>query len=627
MNKTRWCLQIRPKYINGAYVEYYLARETDKSGLRIIRVAFELSFLDSYGIQLVKKMQEASIKKDEFKGFAEFVEQAVVFTHRKYEYLPENTLTACCRMKRIGEQPQESVFCSANSVLGVEQSSFYWNIRDFSKIRPGVLRSIRKRNPYVKVELSLTAKPEEALQFEISHAHLHKPNMIDCKISVINAFEETAYSKKGSKYSKGKVWEFPIFVKKSQLNSEKNVCLQNDVLVLKCDISVSLGVISSFINGYRSPSLDGETSSSSENEDCSSTASGIISKLRKEVCSLQKALKREENGEETKTNEILVEFPHEDSSSLVNEKSSPDQNEESYSFEDDTIGEFENIKRCQDPSFEDEAAYSNKNEDSSATASEIIPEIRQEIKNLKKEQKEMENDEEIKRKEILQEFSHDDSPSSVNESTSPDQKEESYSVKVESVDEIVSKSFSIEEMLSGGSMKDEIKRFYQNGTFSDINLTVGKVTFPGHKLILSLKSRKFKEIFMNDFSKRSITLSDLDPETLRDLLDFVYTNNVENMTWEKAKKLFLAAERYQMTSLKHICLMFVKENINESNSCNILVFADEQQDEDLKKLALEFIVSQGKTIMNTEAWDEFTEKHFKLAFETMQKMYMNKTEK
>ncbi|KAF8771634.1 hypothetical protein HNY73_019018 [Argiope bruennichi] len=89
MDNTRWCLQLWPKnHPNGIHIEFYLVREADKNEPGPIRVAFELSFLDSYGIQLVKKVKEASFQKGDTKGFAEFLEQTEVKNPRT-EYLPE----------------------------------------------------------------------------------------------------------------------------------------------------------------------------------------------------------------------------------------------------------------------------------------------------------------------------------------------------------------------------------------------------------------------------------------------------------------------------------------------------------------------------------------------------------
>ncbi|GBM83039.1 Speckle-type POZ protein B [Araneus ventricosus] len=592
MDKTRWHLSIRTtNFTARKNISYYLSRERVDSGPEIMRIAFELSFLDRYGFQLVKESREDSVKRYYTPYIPHFVELDEVFINRRCEYLPEDTLTACCRMRRIGGPTQIPISCSFTSVIGVEQCSFEWNIENFSETQPGMIRAIRKRNPSIHIELTLTAKPEEALQFQI----LQLPEnykKIDCEISVLNAFKDTVYSKKVSRHVKGNAWKFPVFLKKCQLTAEKNVCLQKDVLALKFDISFSLGVISSVINDNKSISYSPKDEASPSVEECSSTEIETISSAKKFIGDLKKDAQKVLNVEGKNTKEILEEFSNEDSSSPENESFSPTQTEKSSSIEDETISSVKIFNGDLERDTQKVFNFKGKNT-----------------------------------KEILEKFSDEDSSSPANESFSPTQNEESSSSEHETEGEFNkfdNKSFSMEERVSVSNKRNELQRFYQDGTFSDINLIVGNETFPAHKLILSLKSRKFKEIFMSDLSKRSIKVTDVDPGTLRDLLIFIYTNNVENMTLEKAQKLFSAAETYEMTSLKNLCLVFIKENINESNACNVLILADKQQDEELKQVALTFIVSHGKAIMNKKSWDELKKKHIKLAFETMQQMYLNK---
>ncbi|GBO19841.1 hypothetical protein AVEN_66898-1 [Araneus ventricosus] len=88
------------------------------------------------------------------------------------------------------------------------------------------------------------------------------------------------------------------------------------------------------------------------------------------------------------TKEILEEFSHEDSSSSLNESSSPTQNKEFYSTEDETVGEFNKfeIKICTEKFTGD----------------------------FKKDDQKVLNVEGKHRKEILEGFSYEDSTSSLN---------------------------------------------------------------------------------------------------------------------------------------------------------------------------------------------------------------------
>ncbi|GBO36061.1 hypothetical protein AVEN_1713-1 [Araneus ventricosus] len=138
MEKTRWHLNIQTKeFNNGTHMEA-------DSGPEIVRVAFELSFLDHYGKELVKKSREDSIQRNRYKGLLEFVEEDDVYTNRRSEYLLARTLTAGSRMRGIGVPIHISAFCSITSVVGVELHSIEWNIENFNEIQPGMIITMGK---------------------------------------------------------------------------------------------------------------------------------------------------------------------------------------------------------------------------------------------------------------------------------------------------------------------------------------------------------------------------------------------------------------------------------------------------------------------------------------------------
>ncbi|GBO36062.1 hypothetical protein AVEN_1714-1 [Araneus ventricosus] len=172
------------------------------------------------------------------------------------------------------------------------------------------------------------------------------------------------------------------------------------------------------------------------------------------------------------TKEILEGFSYEDSSSSLNESSSPTQNKEFYSNEDETVGEFNKfeIKICAEKftgdlkkddqkvlnvegkhrkeileEFSYEDSYSSLNESSSPTQNKEFYSTEDEFNkfnkfeikicaekvtgDLKKDTQKMLNVEGKHSKEILEEFSHEDSSSSLNESSSPTQNKEFYSTE------------------------------------------------------------------------------------------------------------------------------------------------------------------------------------------------------
>ncbi|GFW28212.1 protein roadkill [Trichonephila clavipes] len=263
MNATKWCLHLWPKeYTNGIHVEYYLYRESNDNGPEVIEVEFELSFLDADASPLTRKMTTSSFEKDDFKGFAEFVKQDTVFKNRSTEYLPDDVLTARCKLRKPGAQICRTVNCSASSSIGVESSTFEWVLENFSSFKLGdrrmmLVQNTLKDKPSSTLTLSLTGEPgEEKIQIEVTHEHMNKPNLTSCEIAVVDTLGNVLISKKDSKYLEGTVWEFPYFLKKKNLLNAESKYMQNDYIILRCDLTISIGVVSKEMYGYSSTETD-----------------------------------------------------------------------------------------------------------------------------------------------------------------------------------------------------------------------------------------------------------------------------------------------------------------------------------------------------------------------------------
>ncbi|GFQ75714.1 speckle-type POZ protein B [Trichonephila clavata] len=434
MNATKWCLHLWTKeYTNGIPMEYYLYRESNDNGPEAIEVEFELSFLDADGSPLTRKMTASSFEKDDFK--------------------------ARCKLRRPGAQICRTVNCSAGSSIGVESSTFEWVVENFSSFQIGdrrmmLVQNTRKDKPSAALTLSLTGEPgEEKLQIEVTHDHMNKPNMTSCEIAVVDTLGNVLISKKDSKYLEGTVWEFPYLLKKKNLLNADSKYMQNDCLILRCDLTISIGVISNEMYGYSSEETDNNLSYLS-----------VIS------------------------------------------------NDEGYSV----------VESC--------------------------------------------------------------------------------------------------------SLRAFLEILYEDRTFSDINLKIGTETFPVHRVVLGLRSPVFKTMFAKDLTQKDIEIYDLEADTLLKLLGYIYTNTIDELNWEVALKLYHAAKEYQILSLKQRCSMFLKENVDPSRACSVLLLAYENHDEELTEFTQEFISGHDTKIIHSDEWEELKRKNFQLAFETLQFLYLRKIE-
>ncbi|CAL1280888.1 unnamed protein product [Larinioides sclopetarius] len=181
---------------------------------------------------------------------------------------------------------------------------------------------------------------------------------------------------------------------------------------------------------------------------------------------------------------------------------------------------------------------------------------------------------------------------------------------------------SFESSTDDCPFRQKIRRFFEDGIFSDVALRTDSETFMVHKILLSSRSPVFKAMFTNDMREKAsncIDVPDVNAGTLRRLLLYIYTNKVQVFEWDKIADLLRAADKYELLELKDLCSSILKSNISSSNVCCILSLADMHHDEDLYKEGLDF-VSKNLDIFSSDAWGIFKTQNSRLAMETMEKV-------
>ncbi|GFS75541.1 TD and POZ domain-containing protein 3 [Nephila pilipes] len=173
---------------------------------------------------------------------------------------------------------------------------------------------------------------------------------------------------------------------------------------------------------------------------------------------------------------------------------------------------------------------------------------------------------------------------------------------------------------SSVDLKKSLASLYKDGILCDTNLCTSTETFPAHIVVLSAVSPVFKAIFTNDMKEKStgcVEISDLDADTVRLMLQYMYTDTMEDLRWENVLKLYRAADKYDITVLKNKCSSYLKENLCETKACEFLFLADMHQDKYLKRVAQDYILEHDNDIFNLDVWKKFLDVNPKLAAETM----------
>ncbi|GIY22217.1 TD and POZ domain-containing protein 5 [Caerostris extrusa] len=132
-----------------------------------------------------------------------------------------------------------------------------------------------------------------------------------------------------------------------------------------------------------------------------------------------------------------------------------------------------------------------------------------------------------------------------------------------------------------------------------------------------LKSIAMFSTDMKERTKECVDITDLDSETVRRLLLYVYTDALEeDLQCQSACQLYAAADKYDVLSLKNRCSSILVSIIDHKNACDILSMADRHQDEELKKVVQKYIL-QNDDVFRSNEWRLLMKSNPILVSETM----------
>ncbi|KAJ8680723.1 hypothetical protein QAD02_016510 [Eretmocerus hayati] len=118
-----------------------------------------------------------------------------------------------------------------------------------------------------------------------------------------------------------------------------------------------------------------------------------------------------------------------------------------------------------------------------------------------------------------------------------------------------------------------------------ISLVVGTEIFQAHRDILMNKSLVFKAMFSTDMvesRKDLVRINDFEPHIVQEMLYYMYTTNVQNMS-QNVYELFKIAHQYDIPGLCKKCEGYLESNISDSTLIDTLKIAKRYSLENLQK--------------------------------------------
>ncbi|GFQ90339.1 tdpoz4 [Trichonephila clavata] len=188
------------------------------------------------------------------------------------------------------------------------------------------------------------------------------------------------------------------------------------------------------------------------------------------------------------------------------------------------------------------------------------------------------------------------------------------------------------------TLKKDLVTLYETGLYSDAKLKIRDECFLVHKSILSIRSTVFKKLFEEQANIESIPdgkdpkkdqecvleLTDVDKDTLKRLLNFVYADVFDVEDFTSCLSLYASALKYEISILKQECFNFLQVHMSVKETFTTLLLAEELNDGDLKLLALNVIADNHEYALLTDEWVQFTEKEPELMSHVLQHIRSNK---
>ena len=150
----------------------------------------------------------------------------------------------------------------------------------------------------------------------------------------------------------------------------------------------------------------------------------------------------------------------------------------------------------------------------------------------------------------------------------------------------------------------------------DVTLVVedGK-EFKAHRRVLSKASPFFDKLLKSDMRESNegiVRLEMLTELCLRDILEFIYTGNVQISTEDNAQELIAMADYLVLPHLKTVATKVLVQKLNVSDAVSTHYFAERYQCKELISATTNFILANFTTVTKTEEFLNLPSKEIKM---------------
>ncbi|XP_063973546.1 protein roadkill-like [Diachasmimorpha longicaudata] len=150
----------------------------------------------------------------------------------------------------------------------------------------------------------------------------------------------------------------------------------------------------------------------------------------------------------------------------------------------------------------------------------------------------------------------------------------------------------------------DLQMYFGESKYSDVIVKVGKQKIPAHRVILSARSCVFARLLdrmKKEIDNNTINIVAVPEDVGIEMLKFIYTGVSPNMETMMGS-LLVAAEEYEIKSLRVVCAQNLHKGINIDNAIDRLVLAQNYKAGGAKEHILTFIDTHKNLLVRTEQY-------------------------
>eukprot|EP00397_Hematodinium_sp_SG-2012_P037998 GEMP01041278.1.p1 GENE.GEMP01041278.1~~GEMP01041278.1.p1 ORF type:complete len:338 (+),score=54.10 GEMP01041278.1:119-1132(+) len=160
------------------------------------------------------------------------------------------------------------------------------------------------------------------------------------------------------------------------------------------------------------------------------------------------------------------------------------------------------------------------------------------------------------------------------------------------------------------TLASEFSRLLENELTADVTLLMetaeGPVRLIGHKAILAARSPVFMAMLFGPMKESQMqevcVASEFAPDTMRQLLTFLYTGSIDCVSSEQLVPLMACADHFQVESLYNTIFTHLEVTVQPENACTILSYAKMYKQEAVVDLYTKFVLLHAPQVLQTESF-------------------------